>query len=180
MINYEQTSRLADAILAKGMLDSLENYYPGFQYWYVNACMPGIIAGPDVLIVAKEHDQIVGVALGKNRDTEKKLRCVRVLESHQNKGTGLKLIDGVLRALDCDKPTCSVSEEMLGLYSRAFVNRYGFDLTKVEKGMYRERKLEYVFNEGAIGDSDDYLDGLYDLDDAAERADYARRSVCLI
>jgi hypothetical protein len=79
MIHYEKTARLADVILAKGMLDNLENYYPGFQYWYVNTCMPGIVTGPDKLIVAREHHQIVGVALGKKREGETKLRCIRVM-----------------------------------------------------------------------------------------------------
>lgn len=146
MIYYEKTARLADVILAKGMLDSLENYYPGFQYWYVNQCMPGIVTGPDKLIVAREHHQIIGVALGKKRDGETKLRCVRVMPSHQNRGTGLHLIDRMLRELDDDKPHCTVSEEMLHLYSRAFINHYRFDLVRVDRGTYRPNKLEYQFN----------------------------------
>lgn len=146
MIHYEKTARLADVILAKNMLEGLENYYPGFQYWYVNQCMPGIITGPDKLIVAREHGQIVGVVLGKKRDDETKLRCIRVMPSHQNRGTGLHLIDRMLRELDDDKPHCTVSEEMLHLYSRAFINHYKFDLNSVDKGTYRPNKLEYVFN----------------------------------
>jgi ribosomal protein S18 acetylase RimI-like enzyme len=146
VITYEKSVRLADAILAKNMLEGLENYYPGFEYWYVNKCMPGIMLGPDLLIVAREHGQIVGVALGKKQDDERKLRCVRVQPAYQNRGTGLHLIDRMLREMDEDKPLCTVSEEMMHMYSRAFVNHYKFDLTRVEKGMYRPQKLEYVFN----------------------------------
>jgi GNAT superfamily N-acetyltransferase len=147
VITYEKTSRLADAILAKNMLEGLENYYPGFEHWYVNKCMPGIVLGPDLLIVAREHGQIVGVVLGKKREEECKLRCVRVLPSHQNRGTGLHLIDRMLREMDEDKPLCTVSEEMMHQYSRAFINHYKFDLTRVDKGLYRPQKLEYVFND---------------------------------
>jgi GNAT superfamily N-acetyltransferase len=146
VIHYQKSVRLADAILAKNMLDGLENYYPGFQYWYVNKCMPGILVGPDVLIVAKENEQIIGVALGKKRKDEVKLRCVRVMPSHQNRGTGLHLIDRMLRELDDDKPHCTVSEDMLDIYSRAFINHYKFDLARVDKGTYRQGRLEYVFN----------------------------------
>lgn len=138
-MEYEQTKRLADAMLAKGLLDSLGEHYPDFEHWYVNKCMPGVI-------VARDGGKMVGVALGKRRDSEVKLRCVRVAQDYQNKGTGLHLIDRMLRALDCDKPHCTVSEEMLHQYSRAFINRYGFDLTEVNKGLYRPSKLEYVFN----------------------------------
>jgi N-acetylglutamate synthase-like GNAT family acetyltransferase len=88
----------------------------------------------------------VGIALGKRTESETKLRCVRVLPSHQNSGIGLRLIDRMLEALECENPHCSVAEELLHTYSRAFVNRYGFELTKVDKGMYRAGKLEYGFN----------------------------------
>lgn len=36
---------------------------------------------------------------------------------------------------------------MLHDYSRVFVERYGFSLNKVHKGLYRKGKLEYSFNE---------------------------------
>lgn len=146
MIHYEKSVRLTDVAMAKNMLEGLENYYPGFQYWFTNQCMPGILVGPDILIVAKDKGQVVGVALGKKRKQEVKLRCVRVLPSHQNRGTGLQLIDHMLRELDSDKPHCTVSEEMLHLYSRAFINHYKFDLARIDKGAYRKGKLEYVFN----------------------------------
>lgn len=146
MIEYQKTTRLADAILTKGVLDSLETYYPDFGYWYVNKCMPGIVTGSDSLIVAKDHGQIVGVALGKKHPDETKLRCVRVLPQYQNKGIGLHLVDRMLRDLDDDKPHCTVSEELMHQYSRAFINLFKFNLSSVDKGLYRPNKLEYVFN----------------------------------
>lgn len=146
MIHYEITRRLTDAILAKGMLDGLESYYPGFQFWYVNKCMPGIVLGPDILIVAREHGQIVGICIGKKRDGEVKLRCVRVLPHYQNRGVGLQLIDRMLRALNNDKPYCTVPEELMHTYSRPFINHYGFSLDRVDRGPYRKGVLEYGFN----------------------------------
>lgn len=146
MIELTRTNRLVDAIMAKRLLDSLSSYYPDFEYWYLNKAMPGIVTGSDILVVAREHHQIVGVGLGKARDHETKLRCVRVAPSHQNRGTGLRIIDRMLEELDDDKPHCTVCEEMLHLYSAPFVNRYGFDLTRVGKHTYRRGKLEYVFN----------------------------------
>lgn len=149
MIHYEKTNRLSDAILAKVMLGGLENYYPDFGYWFVNKCVPGIVIGKDTLIVAREHEQIVGVAIGKKAE-ETKLRCVRVLPQYQNKGVGLHLIDRTLKELDCDKPLVTVSEEMIHDFSRPFINRYNFDLSQVEKGLYRPGKLEYIFNQGVV------------------------------
>jgi GNAT superfamily N-acetyltransferase len=152
MIHYKKSTSLTDAIMAKVMLEGLECYYPGFEYWYVNKCMPGILVGPDILIVAKEHGQVVGVALGKKRKDETKLRCIRVLPSYQNRGIAWHLTDRMLRELNDDTPHCTVSEEMLHLYSRAFINHYKFNLTSVEKGPYRKNVLEYIFNAPATED----------------------------
>jgi ribosomal protein S18 acetylase RimI-like enzyme len=146
MIEYVVTSRLTDAIMAKGMLEHLEAYYPDFGYWYVNKCMPGIMTGNDKLLVAKDAGRIIGVALGKLSDEETKLRCIRVLPEYQHKGIGIHLTEKMLRQLNHDKPLCTVSEEMFHQFSRPFINLFDFDVTKVEKGMYRPNMLEYVFN----------------------------------
>jgi GNAT superfamily N-acetyltransferase len=146
MIHYEKTAKLCDAILAKVMLGSLENYYPDFGYWYINKCMPGIVTGSDVLLVAKDNHRIIGVALGKTGE-ETKLRCVRVMPEYQNKGIGLKLVERMLRQLDDDKPHCTVSEEMIHQFSRPFINLFDFKLSQVKKGMYRKNRLEYIFNQ---------------------------------
>lgn len=145
VIQYVRSSRLADAMLAKVTLNGLDAYYPGFEYWYVNKCLPGVIAGKDLMVVAKDKDRVVGLALGKAGE-ETKLRCIRVLPEYRNRGVGLTLIERTLRLLDDDKPLCTVSEEMLHQYARPFINLFDFDLSVVEKGMYRPGKLEYVFN----------------------------------
>jgi GNAT superfamily N-acetyltransferase len=146
MIVYERTSRFADAALALGVLSDITTLYPGFRDWYLNTAMPGVVAGSDLLLVARDGPQIVGVALGKRHEDETKLRCVRVQPSHAGRGVGLHLIDRALRALDCDKPLCTVPQELFDEYARPFVNRYGFSLDHVSRGMYRRGINEYVFN----------------------------------
>jgi GNAT superfamily N-acetyltransferase len=146
MLSYERAHRLTDAVVALNLLRSIENYYPGFEYWYINKAMPGFMVGEDVLLFAKDNSETVGVALGKRSEDEVKLRCVRVLPEYQKRGTGIRLIESMLRELDCDKPRCTVSEELIHDFARPFVNHFDFDLTRVEKGLYRTGKLEYVFN----------------------------------
>ena len=145
-MRIERSQSFVDAFMALPMLRTLDAFYPDFEHWYVNTVVPGIVLGSDALIVAKEGQKIVGVALGKRTASEIKLRCVRVIPAAQNTGLGIRLIDGMLEALMCDKPSCSVAEEMIHLYSRAFVTRYGFSLSAVDKGAYRPGKLEYRFN----------------------------------
>lgn len=146
MIHYESTNSLTDGLLTFDMLRSLEELYPGFHFWYMNKALPDIVLGRGSLITAKHHHRIVGVALGKTNEVETKLRCVRVLPEYQKRGVGIHLCDRILTALDSDKPICTVPEEMFHDFGRIFVNRFDFDLTRVEKGLYRPSKLEYVFN----------------------------------
>jgi GNAT superfamily N-acetyltransferase len=128
------------------MLRSLDQYYPELSYWYINTVMPGLVLGKDVLLLAKDEGHIVGLALGKRSEEESKLRCVRVIPGYQNKGTGLKLIEQMFEELETDKPHCTVAEELINIYSRPFVNRYGFRLNSVDRGRYRPRINEYSFN----------------------------------
>ena len=131
--------------MAGSLLGGLDRYYPDFGHWYTNICMPGVLVGSDLLLVARDRHQVVGVALAKKGE-ETKLRCVRVLPAYQSRGVGIHLVERSLRALDCDRPHCTVAEEMFHQYSRPFINHFGFDLSEVAKGRYRPGKLEYIFN----------------------------------
>ncbi len=146
-LTLERSKSLVSAFSVLPMLRSLDALYPGFDHWYVNTVVPGVVTGDDTLLVAREGARTVGVALGKRQANETKLRCVRVLPEYQASGLGIRLIDRMLEELECDKPACSVAEEMLHSYSRAFVTRYGFSLDDVRKGAYRAGRLEYYFNQ---------------------------------
>jgi GNAT superfamily N-acetyltransferase len=147
MIVYERANRLVDTLNASKLLDGMDALYPDFGYWFTNKVMPGLLVGKDILLLAKDKHQVIGVALGKRNAHETKLRCVRVLPEYQKRGTGIHLVEKMLVQLNDDKPSCTVAEEMFHQFSRPFINLFDFDLTKVEKGMYRPGKLEYVFNQ---------------------------------
>ena len=145
-IEYVYGNTLVDTLLAKNLLNGLEQLYPEFEYWYTNKAMPDIILGNTKLILAKDCGRVIGVGIGKKDEEETKLRCIRVAPEYQKKGVGIRLIERSLILLDCDKPVCTVAEEMFHDFSRPFINEFDFDVTRVEKGMYRKGKLEYVFN----------------------------------
>lgn len=146
MITYISSRSLIDAMTVFPFLKDLDRYYPDIGDWYVNKVIPGIVQGRDGLIIAKENEIPIGVALYKSRMDEKKLRCIRVLPSHKNRGIGLHLIDRSLKEMRCDRPVISVAEELIHDYSRILINRYGFNISHVYRGIYRPSKLEYEFN----------------------------------
>lgn len=150
MTSYRTASGLVELNSAFNLLRGLDSYYPDFDGWFINKCMPSIVSGLDKMVIAENDNQMVGVAIIKNSSDEKKLRCVRVSPEYKSRGIALHLIDIALTLLDCDKPVTSVPEELFHDWSRILVNRYSFNLTTVEKGECRPNKLEYFFNGAPI------------------------------
>ena len=146
MIALKQTSNVVEALLALPFLKNLDTYYPDFSHWYINRVIAEIQNPTNIILLAKEDARVIGVALGKHTPDESKLRCVRIHNDYKASGLGVRLIDKMLDHLQIQKPHCTVSEELIHQYSRIFVNRYGFELSRVEKGKYRQGKLEYCFN----------------------------------
>lgn len=145
-MQIQRTTSVEATRAALPLLANLDALYPGFAGWYADKVVPGVAKGQDVVLLAFDEDQLAGIALGKRSATETKLRCVRVVPRLQQTGAGLRLIDRMLEELECETPHCTVAEELLHSYSRAFVNRYGFQLSDVTKGEYRRGRLEYHFN----------------------------------
>ena len=145
MLTFKNASNILDLKNTYEILTKLEDNYPDFYDWYWNKIIPDIMLGSGQVILAFNNDDLIGVSILKD-SVEKKLRALRITEQYQNKGYGLYLIDESLKRLGCDKPLCSVSENMINDYSRIFINRYEFDLTHVYKNLYLKNVLEYEFN----------------------------------
>ena len=156
MITYRATTRLTDAWIGLSLLGGLDRFYPDFESWYVNRAIPGIVNGDDVMIVAEDGHCMIGMALAKrgpgdsalNRDAvgEKKVRCVRVAPTYANRGIAVHLMDRILKAIDCDRPLVTVPEELVLDWSRILVNRFAFRLDRIERGLYRPKRQEFLFN----------------------------------
>lgn len=147
-VHYRRSDRLVDVMRAFQVLRGLDRYYPQFDDWYVNKCVPAILSGTDGLLLAECGTRIVGVAIVKNAADEQKLRCVRVAQEFKGRGTAIHLMDRALRHLGCDKPAVTVPEELFHDWSRILFNRFEFSVQTVVKGAYRPGKLEYFFNGG--------------------------------
>jgi len=131
-------------------IKDLDNFYPNFDKWFWNKLLPDILLENDFILgMFDNKNNLIGVSIlkkAKTFDKENKIRALRIFPEYQNKGYGLYLIDESLKLLNTDKPKATVAEEILHNYSRIFINKYNFNITKVEKGLYRKNKLEYIFN----------------------------------
>ena len=150
-MNYKFANSLGDFINTQKLLSNLELDYPSFNSWFWNKVIPNLNESSlfDIgtkIILLENKQELVGVSIIKRSINENKLCALRVIDKHQSKGLGIRLLDKSLKELNCDKPLCSVSQTMVNDYSRIFINRYNFDLTYVYKDLYKKQKLEYEVN----------------------------------
>jgi len=146
LIGYRWAGDPREGKAAYAVVRDLTDSYPGFESWFFGTAMPDLATGRGRMLLAEQDGQVVGLALGKRDDTETKLRCLRVVPRLRGRGIGAGLVDRMLEGLGCDRPLVTVPQDMLHEHAATFVNRYGFALTRVERGLYREGRLEYVFN----------------------------------
>lgn len=145
MITYQSTKSIFECRRVFELTASIDVYYPEFKNWFWNKVVPSVITKDSSIIIAEEHGQLIGAIITKNGE-DPKLRCLRVRSDYANRGIGIHLIDRALKVVNNDKPIITVPEERINDLSRILVNRFDFDLCKVEKGLYRQGKLEYQFN----------------------------------
>lgn len=120
--------------------------YPEFSSWYHKTVLPGVNCGQREFIIERRDGRIAGIAIVKKTLEEVKLSTLRIADEFQGRGIGLKMFERCFEALDTDKPFLTVSEEKLPEFQRLF-DYYGFELTGVIDGMYRQGKKEYLFNQ---------------------------------
>jgi len=125
-------------------LNSAEEYYPNFREWYYQKVLPDIISNNREFLFDIRDSRVVGLSLVKYE--EKKLCTLKVFEQYQNRGYGLNLFEKSFEALGTNKPFLTVSEEKHIEFKKIF-KYYGFELTSVKTGLYRDNKLEYFFNQ---------------------------------
>jgi hypothetical protein len=149
--NYRlySSNNLSEIVESYNILKNYNNFYPDFENWYWNKFIPSIYLGEGRLILLKNKYEILGVSLLKKSNLENKLRALRIHPKFENKGSKiiLNLIDFSFKELGDDFPTFTIPEEIIGPLGRIFVNRYNSKLSKIENGLYRKGKYEYVFNE---------------------------------
>jgi len=125
-------------------LRSAEQFYPYFKNWYFEKVVPEILNNKRDILFEIRDNSVVGLSLVKFE--EKKLCTLKVFEEYQNKGFGLQLFEKSFEVLETDKPFLTVSEEKYLEFKKIF-EHYNFELTDVKKGLYRNDKLEYFFNQ---------------------------------
>jgi hypothetical protein len=137
-----------EVCLAWNYLSDLEQYYPGFRYWFFEKVYPDFISGERNILIKKIDNKVCAVAILKRSLKESKICTFRVSENLKRKGIGTELMLQSLEWLDCSQPLITVNEEHAFEFD-AFLQKFNFkkDLTLV--GLYRPRRKEIIYNSEA-------------------------------
>ncbi len=134
-----------DAARAYAAVAHLEGFYPGFEAWFWGKVVPGLGRGTRWLRVVERAGEVVGVAIGKAEDGERKLCTVWVHPRLEGSGLGVRLIREGCAWLGTDQPLATVPEELMPRFA-PILERLGFAVGQVLDGHYRPGKREVVFN----------------------------------
>ncbi|WP_340161833.1 GNAT family N-acetyltransferase [uncultured Hoeflea sp.] len=126
----------------------LSDDYPNIQNWYLQKVVPGLRDGTRFLLPIYRDEGLVGLGIAKNDGFERKICTVRVSPRHFGRGLGLRVFDGLLKWLDDDQPTLTISANKLPAFERIF-DWYRFKITGTERDVYVPGRAELGYN-GAI------------------------------
>lgn len=128
--------------------------YPNIDAWF-NKVINEINNHPDnrEIFICLSNDgespSILGLVILKKTHCEKKICTLKVDERYQRKGIGSAFILKAFDFLETDKPLITVPEEYEKTFFR-ILNKFGFKKTDEIHGLYRENKIEYIYNGGYL------------------------------
>lgn len=124
----------------------LSALYPGFEAWYSEKVVPGILGGERSLLIEMRNDNLAGIAITKNDGLEKKLCCLRVLPEYENTtGIGVRLFERSMEELSTRQPLLSVSNDRVHDFEKIFLY-FGFKKSWEYPDLYRPKKVELSYN----------------------------------
>lgn len=137
--------------------------YSDFTKWFSNLFVDGISLKHDREIIVCESDfQIVGIAILKSDEIEKKICTLRVAKPFQKQGIGKQLIELSFEWLNDDKPLITIHNSKKHEFNKLF-NHYNFKLEEKKWGYYNLFSTELVFN-GSLPEKKMFLNELEIID----------------
>ena len=126
-------------------LADLKYEYPEHEKWY-DGMVQELESGMNREIIAAYDDRnIIGVAILKKSNLERKICSLRVAKEYQCNGIGTELVKRSFEFLETDKPIITVSQTKKMEFQKLF-NYFDFSLERVYHGKYLPSSSEYCYN----------------------------------
>ena len=120
--------------------------YPNFKYWYKALFKDdkSLVLGREIIICEKDF-HIVGIAILKSDDFEKKICTLRVAKDYQRQGIGKKLMELSFEWLQDEKPIITMHRIKQSQF-QPLLDYYGFKLEQKQRNYYHIFSTELVYN----------------------------------
>lgn len=127
----------------------VEGFYPAFDAWFRNRVIPGVASEERFCLGAFSRRALVGVAIGKACDRERKLCTLWVHPSHRRRGIGGALGTAAFERLGTRFPVFTIPEETLAEFT-GLLRRWDFRPSAVETDLHRPGSREHSFNVSCV------------------------------
>ena len=129
------------------ILRDLQGEYPFFKQWFerVHAELENSESRSLIICSGRNIGEIIGVAILKKTEQERKICTLRVVDKYKRQGIGTVLLMDSMRILQDDKPLITVSGLHMKEYA-PFLKKHGFVLKDKVKSIYKRGSYEYFFN----------------------------------
>lgn len=126
--------------------NELQKDYPLRLQWYWQKVVPDIFCSVREIFIATKYNEIIGIAILKKENKEKKICTLLVDENYRRQGIANQLLRESFLYLGTSKPLISIPEYKVNQFSK-IIKKYGWKETQVlEKGYYSNLSKEIVFN----------------------------------
>lgn len=120
--------------------------YPNFKQWFEGLFAESQELKQEREIIFCEQDfQIIGVAILKSNQDEKKICTLRVAKEFQHQGVGRKLMELSFEWLQSDRPIITMHKNKQKEFS-ALLDYFGFELEQQQRNYYYFFSTECVYN----------------------------------
>lgn len=126
--------------------DSICTLYPNYFMWYWKKVVPNIFNGTRDVITIMVNEEVVGIAIVKKENEERKLCKIYVDTNYRDGEITAKLLEEAFSFLETTKPLISINESMLDMF-QGIIKKYNWKKMQVlPEGYYNENSREIVFN----------------------------------
>ena len=129
-------------------IKQLEEHYPDTEKWF-DKVKAEILGGTGIrdLITVVYGARVVGMAILKNTEEEKKVCSIMVSPEHSGRGIGKLILDMAFIILRTKHPLITVNSVVYAVSSLKYLLKgMGFIYSKTVKNLYKDGEDELFFN----------------------------------
>ena len=129
-------------------LSGLVCEYPMHNEWFrgvASEMRSDLHKGREILLIVRDDEYIMGAAVLKKSNSEKKICCFRIAPIYQGQGLGTLLMKESFKILETEKPVITVSGQRAGQFKK-ILSYFQFSVERVYYEKYRPLTAEYCYN----------------------------------